>query len=87
MIGGFVVSLGLFAVGPSGAQAPAMIAVILLITLLSGVPLRFGGLGEPRREFIPTDRRDLGASNIDSQAEEALWRKERERRERDGLSN
>jgi len=85
LIGGFVVALGLFAFGPSTAQPPAMIAaVILLVALLGGVPLGFGGRGEPRREFIPTDRRDLGASNIDSQTEEALWRKERERREQDG---
>jgi hypothetical protein len=89
LLGGFVVALGFFAFGPSGAQAPAMIAaVILLIGLLGGVPFGIaGGRGEPRREFIPTDRRDLGASNVDSQAEEVLWRKERERREQDGRSN
>jgi hypothetical protein len=66
----------------------AMIAaVILLVGLVGGIPLGFGGRGEPRRELIPVDRRDLGASNTDSQAEEALWRKERERREQAGRSN
>jgi hypothetical protein len=85
LLGALVIALGLFAFGPSGAQAPAMIAaIILLVSILGGVPLGFAGRGEPRREFIPTDRQDLGASNIDSQAEEALWRKERERREQAG---
>ncbi len=91
LLGVLVIALGLFAFGPSAAQMPAMVvAVLLLAGLVGGVPFGravFGGNFAEHREFIPTDRRDIGASNIDSQAEEALWRKERERRERDTRSN
>jgi hypothetical protein len=41
VLGVLVVSLGLFAFGPSGVQAPAMIvSVILLIGVVGGVPFR-----------------------------------------------
>jgi hypothetical protein len=90
LLGVLVVACGLFAFGPSGVQAPAMVvAVILLVGVVGGVPFgrsgrggrRGGNLAERRREFHPIDRRDIPASATDSQAEEALRRKERERYE------
>jgi hypothetical protein len=60
----------------------------LLIGLVGGVPLGFnrGGwrdvnLGRRRAEFRPIETQEIAAS--DRQAEEELWRKERERRAQD----
>jgi hypothetical protein len=84
----FVVALGLFAVGPSSVQLPALIvAVILMVGVLGGVPFgrngggawRDPGLVERRREFDPADRDDMSAPATSTQAEDDLWRKERER--------
>jgi hypothetical protein len=89
LLGVLIVAFALFAFGPSGAQAPAMIVgVILLVGLVGGLPFGISGSrGEPRRAFVPTDRRDLGASSTDAVKEDALWRKERERREQDGRTS
>jgi hypothetical protein len=88
------VAFGLFAFGPADAQMPAMIAcVILLIAVIGGLPLGLNGggwrnvsLAERRRDFAPTDRRDVAATAADPQAEEELWRKERERYAQDQRS-
>jgi hypothetical protein len=85
VLGPLVVAFGLFAFGPSAVQAPAMIAcVILLIGVVGGAPIGRGAwrnesLAERRRGFAPTDRRGIAAAAADQQAEEELWRKERER--------
>jgi hypothetical protein len=90
-----VVALGLFAVGPSGVQAPAMVvAVILLVGVVGGVPVglnrgarRDPSLVERPREFDPLDRNDMSAPATNTQAEDELWRKERERYAQDRRSN
>jgi hypothetical protein len=89
LFGVLIVALGLFVFGPPGTQAPALVVgVILLVGLVGGVPFGIAGSrGEPQRAFIATDRRGLDASTTDPTTEEALWRKERERRERDGRSS
>jgi hypothetical protein len=103
-LGVLVVALGLFAFGPSGAQAPAMIvAVILLIGVVGGVPFGWGARGggwgvggsawrsgssaQRRREVGPTGPRDVAVTAADREAEEALWRKERERYAQDRLDS
>jgi hypothetical protein len=110
-LGVLVVALGLFAFGPSGAQAPAMIvAVILLIGAVGGVPFGWGARGggwgargggwgvgsgawrsgssaQRRREVGPTGPRDVAVTAADREAEEALWRKERERYAQDSLDS
>jgi hypothetical protein len=87
-----VVALGLFAVGPSGVRAPALVvAVLLLVGVVGGVPFggnREGALRDPSlverpREFDPVARGDLSAPATNAQAEDELWRKERERYARD----
>jgi hypothetical protein len=83
------VALGLFAFGPSLVQAPALIAgLILLVGVVGGVPLGFNArswrganLGRRRAGFHPIETQEIAA---DRQAEEELWRKERERRAQDG---
>lgn len=91
-----VVAIGLFAVGPSGVQAPALVvAVLLLVGVVGGAPVgrnRWGAwrnpsLSERRREFDPADRRDISDSATNSRVEDELWRKERERYARDRHSN
>jgi hypothetical protein len=70
--------------GPSSFRAPALTASVLLalITvggLFGGVRGRSArGLAERRAEFHPTHR-DASDAPLDRQAEEALWRRERER--------
>jgi hypothetical protein len=90
-----VVALGLFAVDPSGVQAPAIVvAVILLIGVVGGVPVglnraaawRNPSLAGRRREFDPADRRGTPDPATNSQVEDDLWRKERERRAQDRRS-
>jgi hypothetical protein len=85
-------AFGLFAFGPSGVQMPALIVgLILLIGVVGGIPLghngvggwRNAGLAGRRREFGP-GRREIVVSAVDQQAEEELWRNERERRAQDG---
>ncbi len=91
-----VVALGLFAVGPSGVQVPALVvAVILMVGVVGGVPFGLNGGGarrdpslvEGRREFDPVDRGGLSAPAADTQAEDELWRKERERYAQDRRSS
>jgi hypothetical protein len=91
-----VVALGLFAVGPSDVQAPALIvAVVLLVGVVGGVPIgmnsegawRNPSLSERRREFDPADRPDISDRATNSQVEDELWRKERERYAQDRRSN
>jgi hypothetical protein len=85
-------AFGLFAFGPSGAQAPALIGgLILLIGVVGGVPLGFNGGGwrdvnrsRRRAEFRPIETQEIVATGADQQSEEELWRKERERRAQDG---
>jgi hypothetical protein len=88
-------SSAVFAFGPSAAQQPALIVLIILALGLAGAAVPFGGLrgggrasmslAERRREFHPTDRRDDPAPPLTAQAEAELWSKERERYEqRDG---
>lgn len=95
-LGVLLVALGLFAFGPSGVQAPAMIvAVILLIGVVGGAPIGWGRLGawrsgsiaQRRREVGPTGPRDVAVTAADREVEEALWRKERERYARDSLDS
>jgi hypothetical protein len=90
-----VVALGLFAVGPPGVQAPALVvAVVLLVGVVGGVPVGrntrgawgFPGLAERSREFDPVDRNDMSAPGTNTQAEDDLWRKERERYAQDRRS-
>jgi hypothetical protein len=89
------VAIGFFAFGPPNTQMPAMIVgVIVLIGVVGGVPFGFhesGGwrnesLAERRREFGPTDRPTITTTAADRQAEEELWRKERERYAQDQRS-
>jgi hypothetical protein len=91
-----VVALGLFAAGPSSVQAPALIvAVVLMVGVLGGVPFgrnggvawRDPGLIERRREFGAADRGDISEPATNSQAEDELWRKERERYAQDRRSS
>lgn len=90
-----VVALGLFAVGPKGVQMPALvIAVILTVGVVGGVPFglnragarRDPSLAERRQEFDPVDRMDMSAPAANIQAEDELWRKERERYAQDRRS-
>jgi hypothetical protein len=83
-----VVAFGLFAVGPSDVQAPALVvAVLLLVGVVGGAPVgrnswgawRNPNLDERRREFDPVDRMDISAPATNTQAEDELWHKERER--------
>jgi hypothetical protein len=68
----------------SSIRAPALtaagvIAVIMLGGLSGGIGGRSTkGLAERRAEFKPTHR-DASDAPLDRQAEEALWRQERER--------
>jgi hypothetical protein len=80
-------AMGVFLAGPSNAQMPALIvAVVLLIGILGGVPFsvgtgRFGGGGvvnERRRGFRQAAPQTLDAP-AQTSAEAELWRKERER--------
>jgi hypothetical protein len=81
----FVAALGVFAIGPSQAQAPAFVVAVLLLTgmLGSNLPQGPGGrirsLAERRREFHPDDRAEDPAPPLAQAAEDELWRKERER--------
>jgi hypothetical protein len=85
-------AFGLFAFGPSGTQAPALIAgLILLVGVVGGVPLGFSGrrwrdvnLNRRRTEFRPIETQEIVPTGADQQSEEELWRKERERRTQDG---
>jgi hypothetical protein len=83
-----LVAFGLFAFGPNGVQAPALIAgLILLVGLVGGVPLGFNGGGwrdRPRVGFRPIETQEMAATAADRHTEEELWRKERERRAQDG---
>jgi hypothetical protein len=90
-----VVALGLFAVGPSGVQAPTLIvAVLLMVGVVGGAPLGRNGWGawrnpsldERRREFDPINRSDMSAPATNTQTEDELWRKERERYAQDRRS-
>jgi hypothetical protein len=96
VLGVLVVACGLFAFGPSSVQAPAMfVGAILLIGVVGGVPFGRGGAGawrkpglaERRREFGPRDHQDIAAPAAGGQAEEELWRKERERYAQDRRSS
>jgi hypothetical protein len=87
-----VAALFLFAFGPSGVQAPALIVgVILLIGVVGGVPFGAGGGGGSRSRHLPArtaefrqiESQTFAATAVDQQAEEELWRKERERRAQD----
>jgi hypothetical protein len=90
-----VVALFLFAIGPSGIQMPALVvAVILLVGVVGGVPFggnRGGARRDPSfvprpREFDPVTGGDSSAPTANTQAEDELWRKERERYARDRQS-
>ncbi len=72
-----------------------IVALILLVGIVAGVPLgldrsgawRDGNLAERRHEFGPIEREEIITQAVNSQEEEDLWRKERERyaqRERPG---
>jgi hypothetical protein len=85
------VAFGLFSFGPSSAHAPALVvAVILLVAMVGGVPLGRGGAGawrnpslaERRQEFRPAER-NVPDDPLTSSAEAELWRKERERYKQD----
>jgi hypothetical protein len=91
-----LLALGLVAIGPSGVQMPALIvAVILLVGVVGGVPFggnRGGAWRDPRligspREFDPVARENSPAPATNTQAEDELWRKERERYAQDRRSN
>jgi hypothetical protein len=90
-----VVASALFALGPSEVQAPAMVVgVILLIGVVGGVPFGAWGAGgwrganldERRASFHATQPQEILATQADRQAEEELWRKERERYAQDKRS-
>jgi hypothetical protein len=83
-----VLSLGTFAFGPSDAQAPGLVAAVVLAVFLLGANMptmgAIGGqrtktLDERRAEVHPHGRSDDSASSLTVQDEEELWRKERER--------
>jgi hypothetical protein len=84
LLGALALGCGLSVLGPSSLQAPALTASVLLAVIMVGG--LFGGvrgrssrgLAERRAEFHPTHR-DASDAPLDRQAEEALWRKERER--------
>lgn len=68
----------------NSAVAAAVAGVLLLIIFGGSLQGGRGGwrtktLAERRAEFHPTDRRDELAPPIDTEAEDELWRKERER--------
>jgi hypothetical protein len=80
----FALSCLLGLLDPSSVRAPALtaagvIALIMLGGLSGGVRGRSTkGFAERRAEFGPAHR-DASDAPLDRQAEEALWRKERER--------
>jgi hypothetical protein len=82
-----LVAVGLFLFGPSTAQMPALIVVIvLMVGVVGGVPLGRGGAGGWRNpslagrrgEFNPPTR-NVSDDPLSASAEAELWRKERER--------
>ena len=93
MIAVLLTALGLFAFGPSDLQAPALIVgLILLVGMVGGVPLAGAGgwrnVSRGRRAvFHPIETQEIAASAADRQAEDELWRKERERYAQDERSS
>ncbi len=90
-----VVAVGLVAFGPSAVQAPApIVGLILLAGIVGGVPIGQGGarggwrnpsLADRRGEVCAANRHDIvAATAADEQTELELWRKERERRAKNG---
>jgi len=88
------VAVGVFLFGPSKAQMPALIvAVIVMIGVVGGVPFGHWGAGawrnpsldQRRQEFNPRTKY-VTEDPLSASAEAELWRKERERREKDQRS-
>jgi hypothetical protein len=84
----FAVAIGVFFFGPSSAQAPALVvAALLLAAILGATPFgmrgfglwRSGSLAARRSEFHPTDHSEDSYAPLTQQADEEIWRKERER--------
>jgi hypothetical protein len=88
-----VISVGILLAGPHSMQAPALGVGVLGLTAIvfgaSGVASRGGyrsrSLSQRRVEFRGVDR-DAKLSQEPSEADDAAWTRERERRERDGRS-
>jgi uncharacterized membrane protein len=89
-----VVAVGVFLLGPTKAQMPALIvAVIVMIGVVGGVPFGHWGAGawrnpsldQRRQEFNPRTEY-VSEDPLSASAEAEMWAKERERRARDQRS-
>jgi hypothetical protein len=84
-----VVGLALGTLGPKSTQAPGFVVAVVAVLTMTGASLSrgtYGGarktLAQRREEFDPQGTEVSGPSSEAEQDE--FWRKERERRERDG---
>jgi hypothetical protein len=85
-----VAAVVLAALGSKSLQVPALIVALLSAALIAaggfpgGTRGRAGGFAARRAEFRPRNRRIANTTSQTDADNAELWRRERERRERDG---
>jgi hypothetical protein len=82
----FPVAVAVFLIGPSSAQAPALVVAVLVLLLVVGGSFsggrRGGGIGAVRNAAAEIDSRERSEPIEQEVDDPEAWRKERERRER-----